>query len=113
TYGAGGGNILALTMGVPDQQKDRVLAAVKRDIAAANGHLDTGIFGTHVFFETLADYGLNDLAFEAMNKHTQPSFGYWIAQGATTTWEHWNGSGPRNHPLVGGGPGWVFRTAPG
>ena len=29
TYGAGGGNIFALKMGVPGEQKDRILAALK------------------------------------------------------------------------------------
>ena len=35
---------------------------------AHNGHLYTGIFGTQFFFETLADNGMNELAYEAMDK---------------------------------------------
>jgi alpha-L-rhamnosidase len=113
TYGPNGGNIFALKMGVPDSQKDQVLSALKADIAENGGHLDTGIFGTQFFFEVLADYGLNELAYEAMNKHTQPGYGWWIDQGATTTWEQWDGSGSRNHPMFGGGIVWFYRKLAG
>jgi len=113
TYGAGGGNVFALKMGVPDEHKPRVLAALKADIVAAGGHLDTGIFATQFLFETLADYGLNDVAFHILDQRTQPSFGYWIDQGATTTWERWNGGGSRNHPMFGGGLVWLYRKLAG
>jgi alpha-L-rhamnosidase len=113
TYGQYGGNIFALKMGVPEEQKPRVLAALKADIIRNEGHLDTGIFGTQFFFEVLADNGLNELAFEAMNKRTQPSYGWWIEQGATTTWEEWNGEGSRNHPMFGGGIVWFYRKLAG
>ena len=71
TYGIGGGNIFALKMGVPSTQYTRVISALKNDIKANNGNLTTGIFGTQFFFEILAENGLNDLAYEAMNKRTQ------------------------------------------
>jgi alpha-L-rhamnosidase len=108
TYGRYGGNIFALKMGVPVDQKPRVIAALKSNIAANDGHLDTGIFGTQFFFEVLAENGMQDLAFEAMNKKTKPSFGWWIEQGATTTWEQWDGSGSRNHPMFGGAITWFY-----
>ncbi len=100
-------------MGVPANQYPGVLAALKSDIAANDGHLDTGIFGTQFFFEVLAENGLNELAFEAMNKTTQPSYGWWIEQGATTTWERWDGDGSRNHPMFGGGIVWFYRSLAG
>ncbi len=113
TYGLYGGNIFALKMGIPADQKPGVIAALKSDIAANGGHLDTGIFGTQFFFEVLAENGMQDLAFEAMNKKTQPSYGWWIEQGATTTWEQWDGSGSRNHPMFGGGIVWFYRELAG
>jgi alpha-L-rhamnosidase len=57
--------------------------------------------------------GLHDLAFGAMNKKTPPGFGWWIEQGATTTWEQWNGEGSRNHPMFGGGIVWFYRVLAG
>jgi len=103
TYGPNGGNIFALVMGVPEDQEQRVIAALKADIAARDGHLDTGIFGTQFFFEVLADYGMQDLAYEAMNKTTQPSYGWWVENGNTTSWEGWSRPGSGNHPMFGGG----------
>jgi len=113
TYGRSGGNIFALVMGVPADQEQRVIDALKRDISADSGHLDTGIFGTQFFFEILAAHGLQELAYEAMNKKTQPSYGWWIEQGATTSWEQWDGSGSRNHPMFGGGLVWFYRKLAG
>ena len=56
---------------------------------------------------------MHDLAYEAMNKRTQPSFGWWIDQGATTTWEQWNGDNSRNHPMFGGSLVWFYRKLAG
>lgn len=113
TYGKGGGNIFALKMGVPTTQYERVISALKQDIKENSGHLDTGIFGTQFFFEILSENGMNELAYEAMNKRTQPSFGWWIDQGATTTWEQWNGENSRNHPMFGGSIVWFYRKLAG
>jgi alpha-L-rhamnosidase len=113
TYGPFGGNIFALKMGVPDDQKDRVLAALEADIHSAGDHLDTGIFGTQFFFEVLSDNGLHELAYKVMDQRTQPSYGWWIAQGATTTWEQWDGSNSRNHPMFGGGITWFYNKLAG
>ena len=113
TYGAAGGNIFALKMGIPDSQKDRVLNALKSDIAANNYHLDTGIFGTQFLFEVLSENGLHELAYKIMNQRTQPSYGWWIEQGATTTWEKWDGTNSRNHPMFGGGITWFYRILAG
>jgi alpha-L-rhamnosidase len=113
SYGPNGGNIFALKMGVPAEQYEKVIAALKSDIAANGGNLDTGIFGTQFFFEVLSENGLHELAFNAMNKKTQPGYGWWIEQGATTTWEQWNGSGSRNHPMFGGGIVWFYRVLAG
>jgi len=113
TYGPYGGNIFALKMGVPDDQKESVITALKSDIRAAGDHLDTGIFGTQFFFEVLSENGLQELACKVMDQRTQPSYGWWIEQGATTTWEQWDGSNSRNHPMFGGGITWLYRKLAG
>lgn len=97
----------------PADRRDRVIASLRQDILSNGGHLDTGIFGTQFFFETLCDNGLNELAYEAMNKRDYPSFGWWIEQGATTTWEQWNGENSRNHPMFGGSLVWFYRRVAG
>lgn len=113
TYGPAGGNIFALKMGVPIDQYEKVIRALKSGIAKNDGHLDTGIFGTQFFFEVLSENGLHELACAAMNKKTQPGYGWWIEQGATTTWERWDGRGSRNHPMFGGGITWFYQVLAG
>jgi alpha-L-rhamnosidase len=112
-YGPNGGNIFALRMGVPDDRYERVISALKENIRENDGHLDTGIFGTQFFFEILAEHGMQDLAYEAMNKRTAPGYGYWIEQGATTTREGWIHFGSHNHPMFGGGLVWFYRKLAG
>jgi alpha-L-rhamnosidase len=113
TYGKAGGNIFALKMGVPAEQYQRVIAALKADIKANNGHLDTGIFGTQFFFEVLTENGMHDLAYEAMNKREEPGYGHWLELGSTTTREQWSESGSHNHPMFGGGLVWYYRQLVG
>jgi len=90
-----------------------VLNSLQESIRSNKGHLDTGIFGTRFFFEALAENGLNQLAYEAMNKKDYPGYGFWIASGSTTTREHWDNSGSHNHPMFGGGLVWFYRNLAG
>ncbi len=113
TYGPVGGNVFALVMGVPQERLARVKLALKVDIEANGGHLDTGIFGTGFLFETLCDNGMNEVAYSIMDRRTCPSFGWWIEQGWTTTSEYWEGNGSRNHPMFGGGLSWFYRKLAG
>jgi alpha-L-rhamnosidase len=113
TYGPNGGNIFALKMGVPKDQYNGVVNSLKNDIIANKGHLDTGIFGTQFFFEVLTENGLHEMAYNAMNQTTAPGYGWWISQGATTSWEQWDGTNSRNHPMFGGGIVWFYRKLAG
>ena len=113
TYGPAGGNIFALKMGVPEGQYEKVVKALKSDIEKNDGHLDTGIFGTQFFFEVLSEHGLHEMAYGAMNKKSEPGYGWWIEQGATTSWERWDGGGSRNHPMFGGGITWFYQVLAG
>ncbi|MCU0407737.1 MAG: hypothetical protein MUD02_02200, partial [Bacteroidales bacterium] len=113
SYGKYGGNIFALKMGVPEDRKARVVEALRNDIAANHGHLDTGIFGTQFFFEVLSDCGLHEMAYAAISKTTAPGYGYWVEQGSTTSWEGWKRAGSGNHPMFGGGLVWLYRKLAG
>ena len=113
SYGPYGGNVFALSMGVDKNRLEQVRKALRQVIEDADGHLDTGIFGTRLLFEILADHGMIDLAYQIINKRTQPSFGWWIEQGATTTWEAWSGVNSRNHPMFGGSLVWLQRILAG
>jgi len=108
-----GANIFALAMGVPESRLEDVKASVRREIEENGYHLNTGIFGTQLFFEVLADNGMNDLAFAAMNQRTQPSFGYMVDNGAKAIWEQWDGGNSRNHHMYGGAFCWFYRKLAG
>ena len=113
TYGKAGGNIFALKMGVPTDQYNMVVSALKADIKANKGHLDTGIFGTQFFFEVLSENGMHDLAYDAMNKKEEPGYGRWLELGSTTSREQWSEEGSHNHPMFGGGLVWYYRQLAG
>ena len=109
SYGDNGENVFALVIGVPKEDEADVIATLHDELAVRNNHhLNTGIFATRFLFEVLARYGMNDLAYEIMNQTDQPSYGYWVAQGSTVTWERWNGEGSHNHPMFGGGLTWLY-----
>lgn len=114
TYGDYGSNVFALAMGVPEDVREDVVSSWEDELRNKySSHLNTGIFGTRLLFETLARYGLNDLAYDIITQRDFPGFGHWIAQGATTTWECWDGSNSRNHPMYGGGLTWMYSTLAG
>lgn len=113
SYGKNGSNILALKMGIPEDYRPLVIESLRQEIADCGNHLNTGIFGTRFFFEVLAENELNNLAYSVMNQRSFPSFGYWIEQGATTTWEQWDGKNSRNHPMFGGGLTWFYQKLAG
>ena len=108
-----GSNVFALHMGVPDEYKQDVVESLRKEIEGNGGHLNTGIFGTQIFFDVLCDNGLQELAYEAMTKKDQPSYGWWLEQGATTMWEYWDGHASRNHPMFGGGITWMYTRIAG
>lgn len=113
SYGKYGSNVLALKIGVPEERREKVVEALRQNIAEVNDHLDTGIVGTRFLFEVLCDNGLKDLAYKMINQRDFPSFGWWIEQGATVTWEQWDGGNSHNHPMFGGGIGWFYRDLAG
>ena len=113
SYGDYGSNIFALKMGVPESQYEQVKQTLVKEIETNKTHLNTGIFGTRFFFEVLAENGLNELAYEAMNQRSEPSFGHWLELGSTTSREHWSEKGSYNHPMFGGGLVWFYRHLAG
>ena len=117
TYGPAGSNLFAYEMKSPSNSPDPSLPPLKGeekkspfkgDLEGLPRHLYTGIFGTKLFFNVLADAGLADEALEAFLQRDFPSFGYWIEQGATTTWEQWDGGNSHCHPMFGGGLTWLY-----
>ena len=114
SYGDYGSNVYALYMGVPGDRYREVKATLRRELKFNyKNHLNTGMLATRFLFEVLSQNGLGDIAYDIMNQRDFPSYGWWIEQGATTTWEHWNGKASHDHPMMGGGLTWFYKILAG
>jgi alpha-L-rhamnosidase len=105
---------------VPTELIPTIGAALTADIRAYGDHFDLGIVGTTFIFDVLAGMlGEGELAIQVLLKDDYPSFGYMIANNATTLWEAWEGTptsqvSSRNHIMFGGGIGtWGYRGLAG
>jgi alpha-L-rhamnosidase len=75
---------------VPDGLKHQVASVLADRVKEANNHLDVGILGTKAILSALSDNGYADVAYSIASQETFPSWGWWIARGATTLYENWN-----------------------
>ena len=73
--------------------------------------LDTGTIGTKLLLPVLTEHGDIELAFAIATQTDYPSWGYWITQGATTSWETWSHTGrnqSQNHAFLGTFDEWLY-----
>ncbi len=111
-----GTSAFALLLGaVPQSEKARVVDnLVQHILTDCDGHLDTGIIGTPVLLEALAQEGRFDVAYKILSKTSYPSFGFMLASGATTMWENWKyENGSHCHPMYGSVSDWFYRYVVG
>ena len=87
-------NLLPLYFGlVPDSLKKVIFEKIRQKILVENhGHTSTGLIGSQWVMRALSDYGNTNLAYTLTTNTTYPSWGYMVANGATTIWELWNGN---------------------
>lgn len=81
---------LALDM-VSEAKKPFVMAQLKKELEAANYHLNTGFLSTVYLLPTLCDNGLVDEAFRVLEQTDAPGWLHPITLGATTMLENWDG----------------------
>ncbi|MHC4123778.1 MAG: glycoside hydrolase family 78 protein [Planctomycetota bacterium] len=93
--------------------KEKVLKNLLKQIKYQDFHLATGILGTKYILNTLTENGKVDIAYKIANQKTYPGWGYWIELGATTLWEHWDGTKSRNHIMYGDISAWFYKTLAG
>jgi alpha-L-rhamnosidase len=95
TYAAGQpiNQIMAITLGVvPPAGAAAVFANLVHGVT--NGsyaplHNTGGIITTKYLWPALTAGGRTDIAMAMLLQTTQPSYGAWLADGATTAWENW------------------------
>ncbi len=81
---------LALNM-VSEKKKPLVIAQLKKELEAADYHLNTGFLSTVYLLPTLCDNGLVDEAFHILEQTDAPGWLHPITLGATTMLENWDG----------------------
>ncbi len=110
-------NAMALDYGlVPPEMVAPVVSNLVADVRKRDNHLGTGSFGTAALLPALSENGHAELAYTIASKKTYPSWGWWLANGATTTWEQW-ACGPelrsRNHAFLGSVDDWFYKYLAG
>ena len=104
--------------------KDAMIARLRKNFEEHDNCLQTGFLGTSILMQTLTENGMQDIAYELLFQHKNPSWLYSVDNGATTIWERWNsytvdkGMGPRgmnsfNHYAYGCVCEWLWETAAG
>jgi alpha-L-rhamnosidase len=64
----------------------------------------------------LTEHGRGDLAYRIASQTEYPSWGYWVRQGANTSWETWSHRGSEqtfDHPFLGTVEDWLFQHLAG
>ncbi len=90
-------------------------------LKTSDNHLTTGFLGTPWLLPALTSIDRSDLAYTMILKKDYPSWGYEIANGATTMWERWNSIGPDgsfgdegmnsfNHYAYGAVGDWMYQN---
>lgn len=105
---------MALQWGVaPEDLKNRIGANLAKRVAADGMHLDVGVLGARAVLSALSDNGQAETAYKLAAQDTYPSWGWWIANGATTLYENWDINAERdislNHMMFGEIGGWLFK----
>ena len=98
----------------PEDLRADVLQRLEHDILVKHeGHLDVGLVGVPILVEQLMAADRNDLVHTIAAQETFPGWGYMLANGATTTWEHWDAKRSHIHNCYNGIGVWFYRGLAG
>jgi len=104
TYGNGGQTQMALALScgiIPQEIEQQVFNTFLAEIEKREYHFDCGVVGLRKVIDILLAFDRKDILYKMANQKSFPSFGNWIAQGANTMWQNWDGSQSRNHIMFG------------
>ena len=102
---------LFLDMAPENEREAAVKHLVENIMVERKGHLSTGIFGTRYALDVLSRERYGQVVYDVVNRRDFPGWGYMLANGATTLWEHWEMSDntfSHNHPMFGSVSQWFF-----
>jgi len=103
----------------PQDHRGAVVGNLTNDILYRhNTHVTTGFIGVRYLMPVLTQFHHSDLAYELATQTSYPSWGYMVANGATTLWELWqNKTGPamnsHDHHMMGSVDIWLYEALGG
>jgi alpha-L-rhamnosidase len=106
---------------LPDDKRAAAVRYMLAGIDAYHGHMSTGFHSTYRMMLELSRAGRSDVAYRLIETTSFPSWGYSIANGATTIWERWDGyvkgrgfqdkgMNSFNHYAIGAVGEWIYRV---
>ena len=102
---------------VPEENKALVAENLAKRVEADDFHLDVGLLGTKAILNALSENGHADVAYKVASQRTFPSWGWWIANGATTLYENWpidaKSDISMNHIMFGEIGAWLYKSPGG
>ena len=100
-----------------EAEKQQAFSKLLEIISESGNKMDTGILGARVIFHVLSEFSKGDLAFEMITTPEFPSYGNWIARGATALWEDFRRSdtivSSQNHHFFGDISNWFITKIAG
>jgi alpha-L-rhamnosidase len=98
---------------VPTEMKAKVAENLAKKVEADGFHLDVGLLGQKAILNALTENGYAEVAYKVAAQETYPSWGWWIANGATTLYENWNIQAESdislNHIMFGEIGAWIYK----
>jgi len=98
---------------VPEALVAQVAQRLAERVEADGNHIDVGVLGAKAVLNALSENGYADLAYTLASRDTYPSWGAWVAAGATTLLENWDLNATRdisdNHMMFGEIGAWFFK----
>ena len=99
---------------VPQPLRDDVVnTLIERTEKEDKGHLNTGLVGIPVMMEWAAKNNQPEYIYSMLKQKTYPGYLYMLENGATATWEHWNGNRSRIHNCFNGVGQWFYQSVGG
>jgi len=99
---------------VPTELKDKVNQSLIRETEInRQGHFACGLVGIPVLTEWSTKNQMADLMYSMLKKKDYPGYLFMLENGATTTWEHWNGERSRIHNCYNGIGSWFYQAVGG
>jgi hypothetical protein len=103
---------MPLALGLaPEGERGHVLDALVGDIRAHGNHVTAGDVGYHYVVDALTEGGRSDVLLDMLERMDTPSYGYQLAQDATSLTEAWDAD-PRSsqdHFMLGHAEEWFYR----